>query len=239
MINISAVGKSISVVTEILKYINRASRSGECVVSLKNQWAHSVLSRLRVEIEIVGTPAEKTAAVLVGNHLSYLDIPLLLKAAGNVSFVAKQEISSWPVFGLGAQKMATVFVNRANRDSRKSARDSVGQALLSGKRVVIFPAGTTCVSESKPWKHGAFEIAHHFNIPIQPFRLWYSPIDDVAFIGEETLPFHLYNLFCFERVGKKIRAKIEFHEPVMISDPNRDSQIWQSWSRGLLNVQIS
>lgn len=236
MINLSAVGKSIGVVAEVLKYISRANRSSESVVSLKNQWAYSVLSRLKVDVEIIGAPVENTPVVLVGNHLSYLDIPLLLRAAGNVSFVAKKEISSWPVFGIGAQKMDTVFVNRASGDSRKAARDSVGQALLSGKRVVIFPAGTTCVSESKPWKRGAFEIANHFNIPIQPFRLSYSPIDEVAFIGEDALPLHLYNLFCFEHAGKKIRAKIEFHEPILVSDPNINSQKWQSWSRGLLTV---
>jgi 1-acyl-sn-glycerol-3-phosphate acyltransferase len=50
---------------------------------------------------------------LVGNHLSYLDIPLLMQSSPNISFVAKEEVGRWPVIGAGAHALNTIFVKRS------------------------------------------------------------------------------------------------------------------------------
>lgn len=204
--------------------------------SLKEKWAAEILRRVNVNLQIVGEPTENKQHLFVGNHVSYLDIPIVMLAARNVCFLAKQEINSWPIFGAGARAMETVFVKRENGSSRKAARQSIGEALGQGRRLVIFPSGTTCLQEQKPWRRGVFELARDQGISIQPFRLSYQPPREAAYIDRDFFPTHLYKLMGFGQ----IQAKIEFHEPVTVSShPAQDAEYWQAWSRTNSDIKCS
>src|SRR5260370_15925545 len=66
----------------------------------------------QLEIQSAGTiPAR---GLLVSNHLSYVDILVLLSLAPAV-FVSKSEVKSWPVMGWLAQLGGTVFIDRLRR----------------------------------------------------------------------------------------------------------------------------
>jgi 1-acyl-sn-glycerol-3-phosphate acyltransferase len=175
----------------------------------------------------MGTPSPETPLLLVGNHLSYLDIPLLMQSSPNISFVAKEEVGRWPVIGAGARALNTIFVKRSCARERALARAALGRELAGGKRVVVFPAGTTCMFESKPWRRGAFEIAKEFGIPIQPFRIRYTPVRAAAYIGRDFFPVHLFKL---AQAGG-VTAKIEFHPSVQVDDVEEASSAWRSWSQ--------
>ena len=56
----------------------------------------------------------KRPALLVANHVSWLDIPVL-SAIMPVSFIAKREVGTWPLFGLMAKLQRTVFIDRERR----------------------------------------------------------------------------------------------------------------------------
>jgi hypothetical protein len=88
-------------------------------------------------------------------------------------------------------------------------------------------AGTTCMFESKPWRRGAFEIAKEFGIPIQPFRIRYTPVRAAAYIGRDFFPVHLFKL---AQAGG-VAAKIEFHPSVQVDDAAEASSAWRSWSQ--------
>ena len=231
MKTLSSINNSFKVFTDTYSYLKKSEDKTLDMSDLKTQWAIQILNRLHVEFEIIGKISEKPATLFLGNHISYLDIPLLMATAKNISFVAKHELNAWPVFGKAARKVDTVFVKRENGDSRKSARLSINEALQKGKRVAIFPSGTTCMHENKVWRKGAFEIAHELNIWVQPFRISYTPLRAAAYIDQDFFPIHLYNLSGFEQ----IQAKIEFHKPVKIENPIQSCEEWQSWSRGLIN----
>ena len=49
--------------------------------------------------------------LLVCNHASYLDI-LILGSLIKTSFVAKKEVSSWPLLGILAKLQNTIFIDR-------------------------------------------------------------------------------------------------------------------------------
>lgn len=230
MKSFSSLQKSISVFTETYKYLQLAQNPENDLQNLKSQWARDTLKKLNIHFEISGEVAEQPSILLVGNHISYLDIPLLMAAHPEISFVAKKELKSWPVFGTAARKLQTVFVERENGDSRRKARQAIHQALDEGKKVTIFPSGTTSVSEAKLWRKGAFEIAHERNCWIQPFRISYFPLRSAAYIEDDVFPFHLYQLAGLSTV----KARIEFHKPVKVSNPMEDCLKWQYWSRGLL-----
>jgi len=235
MKSMASLSNSVGVFTETLRYLKRAQSPEESIVQLKTEWAQKILARLKIDLKVIGQVSEMESIVLLGNHLSYLDIPLLLSCAGNLSFVAKQEIDSWPIFGEAARKIDTVFVKRESATSRKSARKSIYEALDQKQRIVIFPSGTTCLVEKKPWKKGAFEIAHEKDVFIQPFRITYNPSRAVAYIDDDFFLSHLYNLCGVER----IEATIEFHEPVKVQNPAWDCHHWHYWSRGLVDAPQS
>lgn len=229
MTSMYALSCSTNVFLETYRYLQKANLPEANLSVLKIQWAKSLLNNLNVDLEIVGKSVEEPSTLYVGNHISYLDIPLLMSTVASISFVAKQELSLWPVFGKGAQKLDTIFVKRESTDSRKNARTALQKALIDGKRITIFPSGTTCVDERKPWRLGAFEIAHATNVWVQPFRIHYKPLREVAYIDNDCFPIHLFKLFSLGRID----AQLEFHDPIKITDPKKDCDRWYKWSQGL------
>jgi len=227
MKKLTAINQSIDLLAETYKRLKASSSDLTTLNQEKMSWAHDILNRLNVDLEISGTANPDPSLLFVGNHISYLDIPLLYASVNGMSFVSKHEIKRWPVFGKGAEKLDTVFVKRGNDSSRKDARKSIEDALKQGKRIVIFPSGTTSIDGKKSWRKGAFEIAANTKLWVQPFRLSYMPLRDVAYIDNDFFPHHLYKLFHV----KEVTAKIEFHEPIKIDDPIKDCLTWQSWAQ--------
>ncbi len=227
MINIDSLKTSVQVFSETYLSLREARKKSDQVLSVKSLWAETMIQLLKIDLNIIGTMSEKKPLLLVGNHISYLDIALLVKANPDFSFVAKKEIASWPVFGNAAIAAQTIFVHRENGGSRAAARQAIGEALNNHQRVVIFPSGTTCMNETTPWKKGAFEIAFENNILIQPFRISYFPLRPAAYIGKDFFPVHLYQL----ARHKVVYAEIEFHPPVPVVDPIIDCAYWSQWSQ--------
>lgn len=239
MSTLISLKNSFGVISETyraLQKIKEADKNGKVdysekyvdIKELKSEWAQNILCLLNVELKIIGQISESESMLFVGNHISYLDIPLLMSNVSSLSFVAKKEISFWPVFGTAAKKIETVFVEREKGASRGQARQGIREALNKGSRIVIFPSGTTCLSESKSWRRGAFEIAQELGLYVQPFRISYRPLRKVAYIDEDVFVIHLYKLSSFD----KIQAEIEFHEPVKITDAAFDCIYWNQWARG-------
>lgn len=220
---------SIGVFTETYRALQKSNDPSQNLTQLKMEWAQSILARFNMDLSIKGQVSVEPSVLYVGNHISYMDIPVLMSSVPDISFVAKKEISSWPLFGKAAKRMDTVFVQREAGTSRTLAKQSIREALKNGSRIAIFPAGTTCVSESKTWRRGAFEIAYGAGAWVQPFKLSYQPLRTVAYIDDDTFLTHLFKLSGFE----KIQAEIEFHEPVKIKDPIKDCLYWNYWARGI------
>lgn len=223
----TSLHKAISVFTRTYKYLRLSRQTAADHGSLKVAWAKETLESIGVETRISGEVSASGPLILVGNHLSYLDIPCLMLASSKISFLAKSEIGSWPVIGDGARAMDTIFVKRNNGSKRASAKLAVTDGLKDGRTIVLFPSGTTSLNESKPWRHGAFEIAKNLNMQIQPFRIRYSPIRETAYIDRDFFPVHLFRL---AQLGKVI-ATIEFHPPVFVDDVVASCEKWQTWTK--------
>jgi 1-acyl-sn-glycerol-3-phosphate acyltransferase len=223
---ISSFSKTVSVFTTTFDYLQR-SVHGEEKPELARLWARDILTNVGVSVEVTGTPSLESPLLLVGNHLSYLDIPLLMQCAPNISFVAKEEVGRWPAIGAGARALNTIFVRRGCAKERALVRAAIGQELVSGKRIAVFPAGTTCMFESKPWRKGVFELAKEFGIAVQPFRIRYTPTRVAAYIGRDFFPLHLFRL---AQAGG-VKAKIEFHPSVQVQDAEQGCSTWRSWSQ--------
>lgn len=227
MLNLNSLSRSLKIFPRTLTYLNLSKNSDANTELMKMQWAMEVIERLNIQIEIINQPTDEKGILFVGNHISYVDIPLLLRCIPEVSFVAKKEVGTWPIIGPAAKKINTVFVDRNNKENRNGIRESISQALQDGRRIVIFPSGTTAENENTKWKKGALEIAQRGSFKIQPFRIDYFPLRDVAYIDKDTLLLHLIKM----SQKKSIQARIEFHPPVEVRDSVADSEYWRHWTQ--------
>lgn len=225
--NLPSLFKSLMIFPRTINYIKQTQIHKSDIEKIKVNWSHEFLERLHIEVEVIGKPTLEKSTLFVGNHISYVDIPLLFKYIPQASFVAKQEVGEWPIIGSAARQARTVFVDRNNSQNRSVVREVLQSALAHGQRVILFPSGTTSISENVAWKKGAFEMAKEGGFKIQPFRINYLPLRDVAYIDEDTLLFHLMKL----SQHKSIQATLEFHEPVLVEDVYSDAKYWQQWSQ--------
>ncbi|WP_374754491.1 lysophospholipid acyltransferase family protein [Aureimonas sp. AU4] len=109
---------------------------------LPHVW-HLVASRISgIRVRVRGAPATGRPLLLVSNHQSWADI-VALGAAMPLSFIAKEEVRSWPAFGWLARLQRTVFVARERRGETGRQTDTIGERLASGDVMVLFAEGTT------------------------------------------------------------------------------------------------
>lgn len=198
------------------------------VEEIQLQWAHDTIRKFNISLDVKGTVSPTRPMLFVGNHISYVDIVLLMETVPSIAFVAKKEISYWPIFGNAARATQTILVKRENTESRKAARVAIEEGLRRQQRIAIFPSGTTCIDEKKAWRRGAFELAKENQVMIQPFRISYLPLRPVAYIDDDFFPVHIFKLMRL----KNLKAQIEFHDPVEVTDPQADCDRWWAWARG-------
>ncbi len=106
-------------------------------------WYHRQVCRLLgVRVKVEGALAENRPVLLLSNHASWLDIPVI-SAAAPVSFVAKKEVASWPFVSWLAKLQQTVFVDRTRRTSVGDTAGEMIDRLARGDAIVLFPEGTS------------------------------------------------------------------------------------------------
>jgi 1-acyl-sn-glycerol-3-phosphate acyltransferase len=139
------------------------------------RWATDVVAKSQIHIEVEGRHhfADGEAFVVMSNHQSHYDIPVLYwSLGGNMRMVAKRELERIPFFGAAARAAGCVFIERANRDSAIAGLNSMKSQLASGMSVYIAPEGTRSVSgDMQPFKKGGFALAQQMNLRILPVTL--------------------------------------------------------------------
>lgn len=186
-------------------------RNGNHGSRILQRWARDLNRALGLDVTVRGTPPEN-GVLLVSNHRSYMDITAIGELAP-VTFLAKQEVSRWPVLGYGCKLAGVVFVDRIDADSRRSSRDRVARRLWQDTSIVVFPEGT---SHQGPglltFKPGIFQVAARNRFPVMPVGVEYEHPSD-AWIGDDTFIRHFMQTFSRRRV----RATVTFG-PVMKGD---------------------
>jgi 1-acyl-sn-glycerol-3-phosphate acyltransferase len=200
---------------------------------IPHHWHKAICALFGIRISIAGEPILKTQTLFVSNHVSYLDIPAMgsiLKA----SFVAKQEVAKWPVFGFLSRLQQTAFISRARGDAQKE-KNALGNMLKEGKSLILFPEGTsTDGRDLAPFKSSLFSMTldgDHPDLLIQPFTLRIDRVDgrdaadqtarDIfAWYGDMTMPPHLAAF----TACKGADVTLVFHKPIRPADyPDRKS----------------
>ncbi len=174
------------------------------------QWcSRRTLRVFAVQTDFTGAPPQY--GLLVCNHLSYLDILVLVSLTPAV-FVSKAEVKNWPVFGWFAQLAGTLFVDRTRRSDVARMNALIEASLAAGNVVVLFPEGTSWNGrEVLPFKSSLLEPAVGLRHPVNVGFLRYSladgdPAQDVCYWGDATFLPHLINLM----TKTSVRARVHF-----------------------------
>lgn len=184
---------------------------------LMQRWARGTARCMGLTIEAEG-PAPAPPYLLAANHLSYVDIVALQTLCGCV-FLAKAEVSRWPLIGFLARTTGTLFVDRTRRADLPRAVEAVSQVVSEGRGVVFFPEGTSTDGASVlPFKPSLFEVAVRTGLPVYCASLGYTVPEGsppahlaVCWWGDMDFFGHLYALLQIP----SFRARVAFaHEPV-------------------------
>ena len=174
---------------------------------------HRILCALiGVRIREVGTRSAASPALILSNHVSWLDI-CVITALGPVVFVAKSEVAGWPVFGWLARLQRTIFINRQARHQTGAATREIAGRLLGGDAVVLFAEGTSSDGiRVLPFRSSLVGAVHHAlgagtqhtHVTVQPMSLAYVSFgglrmgrglrERVAWYGDAELIPHLLSV---------------------------------------------
>lgn len=174
---------------------------------------HRILCALiGVRIREVGARSTASPALILSNHVSWLDI-CVISALAPVVFVAKSEVAGWPVFGWLARLQRTIFINRQARHQTGAATREIAGRLLGGDAVVLFAEGTSSDGiRVLPFRsslvgavhHALGNSTHHTQITVQPMSLAYVGFggvpmgrglrERVAWYGDADLMPHLLHV---------------------------------------------
>jgi len=130
-------------------------------------------------------------AVLVSNHLSYLD-PLVIGALVPCSPIAKGEVRHWPVIGSAARSLGVHFVDRSSAHSGARVLRRAHVVLRAGASILNFPEGTTTDGSTLlPFRRGIFGLARLAAVPVVPIALRFGN-RELAWTGGDTFLPHYF-----------------------------------------------
>lgn len=146
--------------------------------------------------------------VVVANHISWLDIPLI-NSIFSVSFISMQELRSWFIVGFLAEKLNTIFISRANKKDLLRINQQVSKVLQRNGSVMFFPEGATSTGESvKDFKSSLFESVIMSESKIIPLVLSYTikgkRTQGVTYAGGINFWQAFKNVLCLHGIEAKV-----------------------------------
>jgi 1-acyl-sn-glycerol-3-phosphate acyltransferase len=143
---------------------------------------------LGIRVRVVGTRMPEHPLLIVANHSSWLDIPVITSAAP-VVFVAKSEVARWPLFGLLAKLQRSVFVDRSRRHRTAQVNAEIARRLAAGDPVLLFGEGTSSDGNRVlPFRTALIGAARDALAEAEHVRrVWIQPLS-LAYTGLHGLP---------------------------------------------------
>ena len=174
-------------------------------------WGRGVVRVIGVRVRTSGTPPPP-GALVVSNHVSYLDI-LVLSSLLEVVFVARAGLRKWPYWGFASALGGTVYIDRSKRRDVVGALAGIERALGRGDGVVIFPEATTSDGSSMlPFKPSLLATAAARGSPVHWLTVTYrTPVgspsarDRVSWWSDVAFVRHCAGLLALRRIDCTVR----------------------------------
>lgn len=192
---------------------------------------------LRVRVRVDGAPVTDKPVLILSNHVSWLDIPVIGSTMPLV-FISKSEVRNWPLVGPAAQLLHTIFVDRSRRQKTAEVNARIASKMSGGDPVVLFAEGTSSdgnrVLQFRSALVGAASDAVTQNkgdVWLQPMSISYPRIDGlpmgrghrprVAWYGDMDFVPHLKDYV----LHGGIDAIVTFGEPIAFDGGDRKGMV--------------
>ena len=189
-------------------------------------WAATLMLRAGVELQIKGEPPAKGPVMLVSNHISWLDIPML-HAARHCRFISKSDVKGWPIIGTLATAAGTLYIQRSSRRDAMRMVGAMEDAFKRSEILAVFPEGTTGDGrELLSFHSNLLEAAVQCDAPVQPVGLRFADKATGAtsfapsYIGDETLVGSIWRTLS----APPIEAVVHYGAPELAGE--RDRRTW-------------
>ncbi len=139
------------------------------------RWARLIarMTPMRVIVEGDDQIDPERSYVVVANHVSQYDIPLIYGYSGlDLRWVMKAEIGKLPFIAQGCRALGHIFIDRANPDQARAAINCAVADLPRGTGVLFFPEGTRSRDgRLMAFRKGAFRVSADRGLPILPMTV--------------------------------------------------------------------
>jgi len=198
-------------------------------------WARQMLRHAGVELQVRGTPPAHGPVLLVANHISWLDIPVM-HAARHCRFISKSDVKAWPVLGRLATAAGTLYIERASRRDALRVVQTMRESLERGEILGVFPEGTTSNGIALlPFHANLLQAGISADAPVQPVGLRFidprtgAPSQAASYVGDETLVGSLWRTLCADGLV----AVVHYGLPQRAD--GRDRRTWADDLRGVVD----
>ena len=189
-------------------------------------WAKRLLRILRIKITLTGEVLKflsKDTYLIVSNHISWLDIPVIFSLK-LITFVSASEVKTWPIIGILAKISGAIFVDRNRKSSLVEVIQAMNHHFKNEKQsICIFPEGITSNGyQVLPFKSNLFQSAFESNKLLLPLSIKYKEnnvlTNRTSFHGSTTL------FQSFKRVAKSnlIEVIVDIGHPVKPAQSRKD-----------------
>lgn len=189
-------------------------------------WAQAMLRGVGITLVVHGQPVVSGPALLVANHLSWLDI-VVMHASRYCRFVSKSDIKHWPLIGTLAGGAGTLYIERSSKRDAHRVVHQMAERLRLGEVLAVFPEGTTADGISlKPFHANLLQAAISADAPVQPVALRFVDAGTgqtcfaPRYIDDDSIFVSIWETLCV----RELRAEVVFGEPQHCQ--GRDRRNW-------------
>ncbi len=159
---------------KILKIFKGEKESKRYVLNEVKKFGIRAFSWLMSKVEIEGVENIPDENVLVvANHQSLMDIPLILGYVKRGGFIAKKDLEKVPGISWFIKYMGGVFIDRNNPRQIAAEIKKVLKGMREGETYIVFPEGTRTEDGSvREFKKGSLILAMKTGVKILPVAIW-------------------------------------------------------------------
>ncbi|MEN1728592.1 MAG: lysophospholipid acyltransferase family protein [Pseudomonadota bacterium] len=144
-------------------------------LQIATRWARSLAHCAPVKVEIEGLEHAdpEQSFVVVANHQSQFDIPVIYGFCGlDLRWVMKAELGWVPFIAQACLAIGHIQVNRSDPQQARTAINKAVGKLKPGTGILFFAEGTRSrTGQLLPFKKGAFRVAIDQQMPILPMTV--------------------------------------------------------------------
>jgi 1-acyl-sn-glycerol-3-phosphate acyltransferase len=177
--------------------------------AIKQSWSAALVAALGIRLAPDTALDRALTGLIVANHISFVDI-FVIDAVLGTTFVSKHEVANWPLIGWLTARTDNLFIERGSRNAAYATQQRMADVLAAGRRLVVFPEGTTTRGDRVlPFHAALLQSAVVSGVPVICLALCYrdaagKTTPAPAYVDEDSLWDCLWRIASQERIVAEV-----------------------------------